>query len=484
MQKMEAKTKTPGLPRVILTYAGVVGLPLAALLAVISLGKSLSGPAIQRLSLVASSGKAAVPPAAAPSLALLVAQIGLVVLLSLAVGRLIQKIGQPRVIGEVLAGILLGPSLLGWVAPQVSAFLFPAASLGMLNAISQLGLVLFMFMVGLELNVGELKGQGHVAVVVSHASITAPMALGAALALYLYPRLSTPGTSFAGFALFMGVAMSITAFPVLAKILSERKMLRSRLGTMAISCAAVDDATGWCVLAGVVAFVRSSHSSLPLWVTLTGLPVYLVMMFWAGRKLLRKFEPAWLSDNELSNDYKAFLLVFLLISALSTEMLGLHLLFGAFVAGAIMPRHPGLVAYLIQKFESLTILLLLPLFFAYTGLRTNIGQINGLGMWGICLLIIAVAVAGKLGGTGIAARLSGVGWKESFALGSLMNTRGLMELVVLNIGLDIKIISPQLFSMMVIMAIATTMMAPPVLAWLYPVAAGELAAQQPVEHNG
>jgi len=470
--------------KAILTYAGVVGLPAAALFAIISVGERLSAPAIQRLSLVASSAKAAGPPVAAPNLALLVGQIGLIVLLSLVVGRLVEKIGQPRVVGEVLAGILLGPSLLGWVAPQVSAFLFPAASLGILNAISQLGLVLFMFMVGLELNVGELKGQGHVAVVVSHASITAPMALGAALALYLYPRLSTPGTSFAGFALFMGVAMSITAFPVLAKILSERKLLRSRLGTMAISCAAVDDVTGWCVLAGVVAFVRSSHSSLPLWATLLGLPVYLAIMFWAGRKLLRKFELAWLTDNELSNTYKALLLVFLLISALSTEALGLHLLFGAFVAGAIMPKNPGLVASLIQRFESLTILLLLPLFFAYTGLRTSIGQIHGVGMWGICLLIIAVAVTGKLGGTGIAARLSGVGWKESFALGSLMNTRGLMELVVLNIGLDIKIISPPLFSMMVIMAIATTMMAPPVLAWLYPAGARELADPQPVQHGG
>jgi Kef-type K+ transport system membrane component KefB len=270
--------------------------------------------------------------------------------------------------------------------------------------------------------------------------------------------------------------MSITAFPVLARILSERKLLRSKMGTMAISCAAVDDATGWCVLAYVVAFVRASHTSLPLWATVMGLPAYLAVMIFGGRKLLMNFERAYQKDNELSNNRTALLLVFVMVSALTTELLGLHLLFGAFVAGAIMPKHPGLMAYLIEKFESLTMLLLLPLFFAYTGLRTSIGEIRGAGMWGICLLIILVAVSGKLGGTGIAARLSGMSWKDSIALGSLMNTRGLMELVVLNIGLDIKLISPALFSMMVVMAIATTMMAPPVLAWVYPT--GSLTAER------
>jgi Kef-type K+ transport system membrane component KefB len=457
----------PHLSKVALTYVLVVGVPLAVLLAAISFGESHVAPVFNTASLPAPSVIGHAPVFS--SLALLAAQIGLIVLLAMLVGRLLEKIGQPRVIGEILAGILLGPSLLGWVAPQVSAFLFPAPSLAMLNAISQLGLVLFMFMVGLELNVTELKGQGHVALIVSHASITTPMALGAALALYLYPRLSVAGTSFSGFALFMGVAMSITAFPVLAKILTERKLLRSRLGTMAISCAAVDDVTGWCVLAYVVAFVRSSHSSLPLWATALGLLIFLAVMLLGGRKLLLVFERRWLLDNDLSNDYKALLLAFVLVAALSTEALGLHLLFGAFVAGAIMPKHPGLVASLIEKFESLVVLLLLPLFFAYTGLRTSIGQIRGTGMWGICLLIIGVAMIGKLGGTGVAARASGMGWRESFALGSLMNTRGLMELVVLNIGLDINIITPTLFSMMVIMAIVTTMMAPPLLAWLNPV---------------
>ena len=266
----------------------------------------------------------------------------------------------------------------------------------------------------------------------------------------------------------MGVAMSITAFPVLARILTERKLLRTRMGTMAIACAAVDDVTGWCVLAYVVAFVRASHSSIPLWVTVGGLPLFVAAMVFGVRRLLRGIERGYLAKGELSDNWKAGLLILLLSSALITEALGLHLLFGAFIAGVIMPKDRGFVSYVIDKFESLTILLLLPLFFAYTGLRTSIGLVRGPAMWAICLLIISVAVAGKLGGTSIAGRLIGLNWKEAVALGSLMNTRGLMELVVLNIGLDIKIISPQLFSMMVIMAIVTTMMTPPLLQLVYP----------------
>ena len=447
-----------------LTYVLTVGAPVAILLAVIVLGEG-----IHRVAIHGVAGTAAIQPQSSglPNLAILMTQIGLIVLMSRAVGSIIQRIGQPRVIGEVLAGLLLGPSFLGWIAPGLSGVLFPVQSLGFLHALSQLGLVLFMFMVGLEVDVRELYGHGHAAVVISHASIMAPMALGAALSLYLYPRFAGPVAGFAGFALFMGVAMSITAFPVLARILTERKLLRSRMGAMAIACAAIGDATGWCVLAYVVAFVSASHSSIPVWLTVGGLPVFIAITWWAGRWSMRGTEEAWLADGELSGNRQALLLVFLLAAALATEALGLHLLFGAFVAGAIIPKHPGFGTYLIEKFEPLTVLLLLPLFFAYTGLRTSLGQIRGAQMWGICLLIIAVAVAGKLGGTGIAARLSGFGWRESLALGSLMNTRGLMELVVLNIGLDIGIITPAIFSMMVVMAITTTMMAPPLLDWFH-----------------
>ena len=448
-----------------LTYVLTVGAPVAILVAVIALGRGMHQGAAHGVARVAANRPQS---SGLPNLAILMTQIGLIVLMSRAVGSLVEKIGQPRVIGEVLAGLLLGPSLLGWIAPGLSLALFPTQSLGFLHALSQLGLVLFMFMVGLEVDVRELYGQGHAALVISHASIMTPMALGAALSLYLYPRFAGPGASFAGFALFMGVAMSITAFPVLARILAERKLLRSRMGTLAIACAAIGDATGWCVLAYVVAFVRASDSSIPVWLTVAGLPVFVAIMWWGGRRFLRGTEQAWMADGELSGNRQALFLVFLLAAALITEALGLHLLFGAFVAGAVIPKHPGLGTYLIEKFESLTVLLLLPLFFAYTGLRTSVGQIRGPRMWGICLLIIAVAVAGKLGGTCIAARFSGLAWGESLALGSLMNTRGLMELVVLNIGLDIGIISPAIFSMMVVMAVTTTMMAPPLLEWFHP----------------
>jgi Kef-type K+ transport system membrane component KefB len=411
-----------------------------------------------------------------PNLVLLVAQLSLIILATRAVGWLAEKIRQPRVIGEVLAGILLGPSLLGWVAPGLSGLLFPASSFAVLNALSQLGLVLFMFMVGLELNVKELHHQGPSAVLISHASIAAPMALGALLALYLYPRLSDASVGFAGFALFMGAAMSITAFPVLARILSERNLLHSRLGTMAITCAAIDDVTGWCVLAYIVAQVRAAESAIPVWLTVAGLGVFLALMLLVVRKPLAKIERSYLAHGELHDNLKALLLLVLMLSALVTELLGLHLLFGAFIAGAIMPRNRQFVAYLTGKFESLTVLLLLPLFFAYTGLRTGIGQVRGRDGWWLCGLIVAVAVAGKLGGTGVAARLGGLSWRDSLALGALMNTRGLMELVVLNIGLDIKVISPTLFSMMVVMAVATTMMTPPLVAYA-------LACALPFRHS-
>jgi Kef-type K+ transport system membrane component KefB len=453
-------------PKLALTYAGLVGGPLAALVVVLRLGRGLSlAPPLS-----GSHNTNATPALAVgfPDLALLMAQIGLIILLSRAVGSLIERIGQPRVIGEVLSGLLLGPSFLGWVAPGLSASLFPTQSLGVLNALSQVGLVFFMFMVGLELNLNEVHRQGRVAILISHASIVAPLALGAMLALYLYPRLSDATVSFSEFALFMGVAMSITAFPVLARILSERKLLRSRLGTMAIACAAVGDVTGWCVLAYVVGLARATHSSLPLWETIAGVAIFLLVMFGGVKIFLRKIERAYLAHGELSDNWKAFLLLLLLMSSLITEGLGLHLVFGAFIAGAVMPRNRDFASYVIDRFESLTVLLLLPLFFAYTGLRTSIGQVKGLGMWWLCLIIIVAAVAGKLGGTSIAARAGGMRWRESLALGALMNTRGLMELIVLNIGLDIKVISPALFSMMVIMAIVTTMMTPPLLEWVYP----------------
>lgn len=403
-----------------------------------------------------------------PNLFTLVLQIAVILATCRIVGSVFRYFRQPRVVGEMFAGILLGPSLVGWLAPGLSSYLFPSASLGFLNALSQIGVVIFMFMVGLGISPGELKGHGHAAVLTSHVSITAPFVLAAFLALYLYPRVSDQSVSFTNFALFMGAAMSMTAFPVLARILSERDLLSSRLGTMAIACAAVDDVTGWCILAYIVLLIRSAHTTNSLWVTIGGLIAFGLVMLYAVRPLLRGFQSSYERYNGLSENKLALMLLLVLSSSLLTERLGLHLLFGAFLMGAIMPKEQHFVRYILDRFETVTVTLLLPLFFAFTGLRTNIRLLQGADMWFYCGLIILVAVVGKLGGSMTACVLTGMPLREAAGLGTLMNTRGLMELVILNIGLDIRVISPALFSMMVVMALFTTFMTTPVLELICP----------------
>ncbi|HUE24509.1 MAG TPA: cation:proton antiporter [Bryobacteraceae bacterium] len=398
----------------------------------------------------------------------LVLQIAVILVAARIVGFLFQKINQPQVMGEMVAGILLGPSLLGWLAPGASAALFPAASLSYLNALSQVGLVVFMFVVGLALDPSELHGYGHAAVLTSHVSIVAPFCLGGLTALYFYPRLSDDSVTFTHFALFMGAAMSITAFPVLARILTERGLLRSRMGTLAVACAAVDDVTGWCILAYIVVLVRVAHAARPAWVTIAGSFVYVFIMLVVVRRLLPALERAFRKRDHLSDNLLALIVVLVLASALATEWLGIHLLFGAFLMGAIMPKAPDFTRYLLHKFESVTVVLLLPLFFAYTGLRTRIGVGGGHAIWFYSAIVIVVAITGKLGGSMFAARLAGMPWREAAALGVLMNTRGLMELVILNIGLDIGVISQAMFSIMVLMALVTTFMTTPLLEWVYP----------------
>ena len=403
-----------------------------------------------------------------PNLFTLVLQIAVILAVCRLVGTLFQKIHQPRVVGEMFAGIMLGPSLLGWIAPQISAYLFPTSSLGFLNALSQVGVVIFMFLVGLGINPQELKEQGHAAVLTSHVSITAPFVLASFLSIYLYPKLSDDSVAFTSFALFMGAAMSITAFPVLARILTERDMLQSRLGTVAIACAAVDDVTGWCILAYIVLLIRSAHTATPIWLTVGGLIAFALVMIYGVRRMLRRFGTIYRERGSVSENVMALMLLLVLTSALCTEWLGLHLLFGAFLMGAIMPKEPKFVRYVLDRFETITVTLLLPLFFAFTGLRTNIGLVKGQEMWIYCALIILVATTGKLGGSMIASWIAGMPIREAAGLGTLMNTRGLMELVILNIGLDIKVISPALFSMMVIMALFTTFMTSPVLELICP----------------
>lgn len=402
------------------------------------------------------------------NLSTLVLQIVVVLVACRVAGTLFRKIHQPRVVGEMFAGVMLGPSLLGWVAPHVSVYLFPPSSLGFLNALSQVGVIIFMFLVGLSINPRELKSQGHAAVLTSHVSITAPFLLASCLALYLYPRLSDDSVAFTSFALFMGAAMSITAFPVLARILNERNMLGSRLGTVAIACAAVDDVTGWCILAYIVLLIRSAHSGTPIWITLGGLVGFALLMIYGMQRALRRFAISFEKRGELSENMIAFVLVLALGAALCTEALGIHLLFGSFLMGAIMPKDQKFVRYLFDRFETVTVTLLLPLFFAFTGLRTNISLVKGPEMWLYCALIVLVATAGKLGGSMLASWLTRMPAREAAGLGILMNTRGLMELVILNIGLDIKVISPALFSMMVTMALSTTFMTSPMLALLCP----------------
>lgn len=398
----------------------------------------------------------------------LVLQIAVVLACSRIVGSLFLKVGQPRVVGEMFAGIMLGPSLLGGIAPQWSAFVFPPSSLGFLNALSQVGVIVFMFLVGLGINPRELKSQGHAAVLTSHVSITAPFVLASFLAVYLYPRLSDSSVPFTSFALFMGAAMSITAFPVLARILAERNMLNSRLGTVGIACAAVDDVTGWCILAYIVLFIRAGNTGHRILFTVGGLIAFALVMVYGVQRLLKRFEVSYRQTGELSENALALMLLLALISALCTEWLGIHLLFGSFLMGTIMPKEQMFVRYVVNKFETIVVTLLLPLFFAFTGLRTNVGLVKGAEMWMYCIAIILVATLGKLGGSMLASWWSGMPAREAAGLGTLMNTRGLMELVILNIGLDIKVISPALFSMMVLMALVTTFMTSPLLQAICP----------------
>jgi len=416
-----------------------------------------------------------------PNLALLLAQIVVILLAARLVGRLMRRLGQPQVVGEMVAGIMLGPSLLGAVAPEAWGALFPASSLGFLNTLSQLGLILFMFLVGLELDTRSLQSRGKVALAISWSSIAAPFALGALLAPMLYRTLAPPGVDFTGFALFLGAAMSVTAFPVLARILEERRLTRTPLGTIAIACAAVDDVSAWLILAVVVSIVRAGESASYL-VTFGGTLAYVVLMLTVGAALLSRFGRKVSETGTIAQGQLAAVIVAVLVSAGITEVLGIHALFGAFLAGAVMPRDDRFRHALASRFEDLLVAFLLPLFFAFTGLRTQLDLlVTGSGQLWALALIMLVAVGGKFGGTALAARVMGLSWRSGAVLGALMNTRGLMELVILNIGLDIGVISPALFAMMVFMAITTTLMTTPLVARL---SRGLADAQAPSRADG
>lgn len=401
------------------------------------------------------------------ALALLLAQIAAVILVSRGLGVVMRWLGQPLVIAEMVAGIALGPSLFGLLWPGAFGALFPAATLGTLKMLSQLGLVLFMFLVGLELDPKLLRGRQRASVMISHTSIVLPFLLGAAAAFWLYGDYAPQGVAFLPFALFLGTAMSVTAFPVLARILTERQLLQSRVGAIAIACAAVDDVTAWCLLAFVVALTRAQGIIEAVYTI--GLSLgFIAVMVLAVRPALRSAERRILArGGQLTPGMVTAVLFLLLLAAAITELIGIHALFGAFLFGAVLPKESGLAKVLAAKLESVAVLLL-PLFFAFSGLRTRIGLVSGLEQWLVVAAIIGLATLGKFGGSTLAARFTGMRWRESNAIGVLMNTRGLMELIVLNVGMDLGVISPTLFAMLVLMALVTTFATTPILHWVYP----------------
>ncbi|ACC82770.1 cation:proton antiporter [Nostoc punctiforme] len=398
---------------------------------------------------------------------LVLVEVLIIIGLSRLMGLAFRSIKQPLVIGEIVAGIMLGPSLFGLVAPHLAVTLFPPETIPFLNVLSQVGLIFFMFLIGLELNPKYLSGQLEVAVLTSHVSILVPFSLGTLLAAILYPLVSNASVSFTAFALFLGAAMSITAFPVLARIITENNLQGTRLGTLALTCAAVDDVTAWCLLAVAIAVARTGDfaGAIP---TIIASIVYIGLMLTAGRWFLQRLAKHYLRAGRLSQLLLAGIYMAVVASALITELIGIHLIFGAFLLGAAMPKNEDLVRELAVKTEDFVLIFLLPIFFAYSGLKTQIGLLNRPELWLLCALVLGVAIAGKYVGTYVAARVSGISKREASALGWLMNTRGLTELIVLNIGLELGVISPLIFTMLVIMALVTTFMTSPLLEWTYP----------------
>jgi Kef-type K+ transport system membrane component KefB len=442
-------------------YLLLVALPFLAILVALHLGTTRHPTGA---SSVPPAGLAA-PPASSP-LGLLLAQVLTVLLATRACGLAVRPLGQPQVVGEMLAGILLGPSLLGLLAPAASAALFPASSLPALSALSQLGMVLYMFVVGLDLDTGTLRERGGTALLIGHVSIAVPFALGAVLSLFLFRRMAPPGLPFAPFALFLGAAMSVTAFPVLARILAERGLQRTPLGSLALSAAALGDVTAWTILAAITVVVRTAGAeSVPL-ATLAGLALFVGCGALVRRPMRRLLTGALEARGGITHGLLAALVALALAGGAITEALGLHALFGAFFVGLLLSKEQQLAQAVRERLEGPLIVMLVPLYFAFTGLRTRLDLIRDPEAWALAFVVVGVAVIGKLGASALAARSSGVAWRDAVALGVLMNTRGLMELVILNVGLDLGVVSPALFSILVLMAFVTTLMTNPLLSAL------------------
>jgi Kef-type K+ transport system membrane component KefB len=387
--------------------------------------------------------------------------LAVVIVTARAVGALFKFFNQPAVIGEVIGGILLGPSFLGRLSQSTLDFVLPHSAAPFLGIIAQLGVILYMFIVGLELDLKVLRRSGHSTLAISHASILVPFILGMMLALHLYPQLSNSSVPFRSFALFLGVSLSVTAFPVLARILTDRRVHKTRMGTIALTCAAVDDVTAWCLLAFVVSMSQAKIGGAVSTLVLT--IAYVALMFFGVRPLIARVIPFLEKFDRVTEGGLALAMVALLLSALATEAIGIHAIFGAFLLGAVTPHDSRIAQELANRLDDLVRVLFLPAFFAFTGMRTQFGLLSSQAEWVLCGAIILIATAGKFGGTFVAARLTGLNWTDSAALGVLMNTRGLVELIVLNIGLDMKVISPTLFAMLVLMALVTTFATTPAL---------------------
>lgn len=445
-------------PRTALFYAGMLAAAVGLFFWIRSAGESLIAPV--RMTLGHYAKNAPSEPISLFTHVLLALVI--VLLCARGLGAFFQRFGQPPVIGEMIAGILLGPSLLGRVSPALFNYVLPNQVAPYLSVIANIGVILYMFLVGVELNTKLLRKRTHASIATSHASIVVPFILGSALALWLYPMYSTNDVRFVVFALFMGVSMSVTAFPVLARVVTDRGMQQDQLGNIALACAAIDDVTAWCLFALVVSVAQAHAGRVLLTLGLTAGFIFSVFVFLrpAADWFVRHHAA---HRRETGQSSIVIACVALLLAALTTQWIGIHALFGAFLVGTIIPHDSRLAQDIKQKFEDLVVILFLPAFFAFTGLRTQIGLLHGGADWAICLVIIIVASVGKFGGGTIAAWLTGLGWREAASLGILMNTRGLMELIVLNVGLDLGVLSPALFAMLVIMAIVTTFSTTPVL---------------------
>lgn len=398
-------------------------------------------------------------------MAILLLQIVVILLAVRIFGWICQKIGQPTVVGEIFAGIVLGPSLLGLYFPEVSEFLFPEFSLDTIQFLSQIGLILFMFIVGMELNLKTIKNKANDALIISHTSIVVAFVLGVVVAYYLFGKFTYQNTLFLPFALFMGIAMSIAAFPVMARIVHERGINKTPLGATIITCAAIDDITAWCLLAAVIAIVKAGSVGSAVYTILLAL-AYVIFMFKVVKPFLQRIADLQPSNKIISRSAIGIFFLVLFLSSYATEVIGIHALIGAFLAGVIMPSNLNFRSLFTEKIEDIALVLLLPLFFVYTGLQTQIGLLNEPGMWIICGGIVLFAIVGKFFGSAFAARFINYSWKDSLTIGALMNTRGLIQLVVLNIGLQLGILTPEVFAMMVVVALVTTFMTSPSLTFI------------------